>query len=382
MTLRTGFPNRMPGAGGFVVIDLAAIARNYLRLCDLAPSATVGAVVKADAYGLGAEQVCDVLQAAGCRLFFVAHLFEALNIAPRLTSGARLIILNGLQPGTEVLCADHAIVPVLNSLEQASRWVNLAETRGERLPAVLQVDSGMSRLGLSLEDLSALSAGGSLAALDLQFLMSHLACADVPDHPLNAIQLEVLGTASGLFPALPVSLANSGGVFLGPAYGGAIARPGIALYGGAPTSNRDNPMDAVVSLHVDVIQTRSVRAGTFVGYGGASITERDMRLATLSAGYADGLPRSLSPMGAAWFGDTRLPIVGRVSMDSITVDISALPEGAVGPGSRIELIGPHQSLDTIASDAGTISYEILTRLGRRFHREYRWPAKIEPLRQA
>ncbi|MGN6364133.1 alanine racemase [Asticcacaulis taihuensis] len=363
---------RAAGTGGYLVIDLDALAANYRYLSGRAAQALTGAVVKADAYGLGAFQVSTALYAAACRHFFVAQACEAFSLRPSLPADAALYVLNGLPEGAETTCADQNIIPVLNSPHQIARWANLAKARRQRLPAVVQFDTGMARLGLSPEEARALTAAPEhLAALDIHFIMSHLACADTPDNAANAVQLAHMREISALFPGLPVSLANSGGLFLGDGFLQHLTRPGIALYGGAPNDAGPNPMQAVVSLHVAVIQTRTVPAGTLIGYGGTYTAPRDMRLATLGAGYADGLPRSLSPRGAAWHGDIRLPIVGRISMDSLMVDITDLPPGALDEGDFVELIGPHQSIDTIAADAGTISYEILTALGRRFYREYR-----------
>ena len=360
------------GASGYLSIDLKALRRNYLLLAERTAPVPVAAVVKANAYGLDVARVAPVLYEAGCRDFFVAHIGEALHLEPLLPDHARIFVLNGLQPGAEDICAAKAIVPVLNSLEQVENWARTTGIRGTRLPAVLQIDSGMSRLGLPPEEATALAADpGLLKSVELLYLMSHLASGDESESAQNADQLAMLRQASALFPDLPLCFANSGGLFLGPDFHGALARPGIALYGGVPTDAFDNPMRPVVRLDVRVVQTRTVPAGTHVGYGGAHVTTAETRLATIAAGYADGLPRSLSQRGAAYYAATRLPIVGRVSMDSITIDVTALPPGTLKLGSLVELIGPHQTLDAIAADAGTMSYEILTGLGTRYHREYR-----------
>ncbi|MGA9659720.1 MAG: alanine racemase [Asticcacaulis sp.] len=359
------------GCGGYVRVDLNALDGNYRLLCQQAHPHPVAAVVKADAYGLGVEPVSRVLYAAGCRHFFVAHASEAFALRPNLPEDAALYVLNGLLPGSEAFCADQGIIPVLNGLDQVVRWAHIANARFMRLPAVLQIDTGMSRLGISPEDIDTVKATPEVSeAIDICLIMSHLACADTPDNPANARQLAQMRKMADLFPDVPLSFVNSSGLFLPAAFRLGLARPGVALYGGSPNLSLPNPMQAVVSLHVGVIQTRSVKAGTEIGYGGTFVAEKPMRLATIAAGYADGLPRSLSNRGAAWFDGVRLPIVGRVSMDSIIIDISALPEGALSLGSFVELIGPQQSLDAIAADAGTISYEILTSLGRRFHRQY------------
>lgn len=369
--LEAGMGMEAAAAGGLLTIDLAALADNYRLLCRTASPTQVAAVVKADAYGLGATRVAPVLYSAGCRDFFVAHLVEAVRLKPFLARGARLYVLNGLLPGSEATCADLGAIPVLNSIEQIASWSALALARGAELEAALQVDTGMARLGLSLAELRTLAASpAQFAGIRLRLIMSHLACADQPDSAASPGQLAVMREAIALFPGLPVSFANSGGVFLGVDYHGDLARPGVALYGAAPTEAAGNPMRPVVRLDIRVIQTRMVPAGTAVGYGGSHVTSRETRIATLSAGYADGLPRSLGNRGAVWFEGTRLPILGRVSMDSLMVDATALPEGALGPGALVEVIGPHQTLETVAADADTISYEILTRLGQRHHRHY------------
>lgn len=358
-------------ASGVLTIDLSALVRNYRTLQRRVAPTVAAAVVKADAYGLGAAQVVPALQAAGCRDFFVAHFSEASKLRPVLAADARLFVLNGLLPGTERACADAGIVPVLNSLDQVTNWASVARSRGTELPAVLQFDTGMSRFGLSASDVQELAVyPARLRGVRVLFLMSHLASADEPGNPQNADQLASLNRFAAAFPDAELCFANSGGIFLDAAYHGAMARPGIALYGGAPTAGARNALSPVVRLDVRVIQTRTVPAGARVGYGGAYVADGETRLATIAAGYADGLPRHLSDTGAAYFGEVRLPIVGRVSMDSITLDISALPPGTLKLGDLVELIGPHQSLEQVAAAAGTISYEILTRLGHRYHRAY------------
>ena len=364
--------NQPDGATGYLTIDLAALARNYERLSAEVAPARAAAVVKADAYGLGADRVSEKLHAHGCRHFFVAQFAEALALRPGLPADATIFVLNGLQPGNEPACAEGGIVPVINSLEQWHRWAETARTAGRRLPAVLQFDTGMSRLGLPPEDRPALAGlVKDASGVDVLYIMSHLASADEPDSEQNAAQRAEMDLVTAEFPQFPACFANSGGVFLGKPYHGVLARPGIALYGGAPTAGRKNPMEPVVSLDIAVVQVRTVPAGARIGYSGTHVTTAEMRLATIAAGYADGLPRSLSGKGAAYCDGVRLPIVGRVSMDSIILDISALPEGRLTLGSRVEILGPHQTLEDVARDAGTIAYEILTGLRHRYARQYR-----------
>lgn len=362
-------------ACGVLTIDLAALVANYEELVRRAAPSRAAAVVKADAYGLGVAHVAPALYNAGCRDFFVAHFIEALRLKPYLRSDARILVLNGLLPGSEDDCAALGIVPVLNSLEQVANWSATAKALGKTLPAAIQVDTGMSRLGLEPQEVDTLLAEPErLDGVHVDIIMSHLACGDEPEHDANPRQLGRMKAIRKRFGDAKLSFANSAGIFLGEDYRGDLARPGIALYGGAPLDGHDNPMNAVVRLDIRVVQTRTVPEGAEIGYGASFVAKTEMRLATIAAGYADGLPRHLSNSGAAYFGGVRLPIVGRVSMDSIILDVTALEPGALKLGSMVELIGPHQSLEAIAADARTISYEILTSLGRRYDRRYLSPA--------
>lgn len=359
-------------APGILTIDLGALAANYRLLRQRVGAARVAGVVKADAYGLGALRVAPTLYAAGCRDFFVAQFSEAQAIRGVIGPEARLYVLNGLQPGAEWACAEAGIIPVLNSLDQVANWSAHARTRGDTLPALLQFDTGMSRLGLPPEEVDTLLAEPArLEGVRVLHVMSHLASADEPESAQNGAQLAQMRRFAESFAGVEMCFANSGGIFLGAEYHGTLVRPGIALYGGAPTMGVPNPMAPVVRLDVRVVQTRTVPAGAKVGYGGVHVAAREMRLATIAAGYADGLLRSLSDRGAAYLGEVRLPIVGRVSMDSLTLDISALPPGALKLGGLVEIVGAHQTLEDVARDAGTIAYEILTSLGTRYHRIYR-----------
>lgn len=360
-------------AGGVLRVDLGALARNWRAVAARAAPARAGAVVKADAYGLGATEVVPVLAREGCGHFFVATLAEAQEILPLLPAKAEVFVLNGLHPGTEMRCARDNIVPVLNSLDQIDAWSATARRLGRTLPAVLQADTGMSRLGLSQADALLLKESPArLEGIAFSFLMSHLAAADEPESVQNADQLAQMQAFAALFPALPVCFANSGGIFLGGAFRHDIVRPGIALYGGAAQPG-DNPMEPVVRLDLRVVMTRTVPAGTKVGYSATFVAPAETRLAVLGAGYADGLPRGLSNRASAWRDGIRLPFAGRVSMDSLIVDVTSLPEGTLKTGDLVELIGPNQSLEQLAADAGTISYEILTSLGRRYERIYLRP---------
>lgn len=351
-----------------LTVDLGALRANYRTIASHIAPAACGATIKADAYGLGARDVAPALYEEGCRTFFVAQLREALGVADTLGGDAEIVILNGLDPGAEAVCAAHGFLPVLNADSQVGRWRGLARALGKPLPAVLQVDSGMARLGLDAVAAQALAADPAfIQEVPLRLIMTHLACADEPGRAANAEQLACFQEIRSLFPAAPASIANSGGAFLSSAFHCDLVRPGIALYGVHPHSSGP-PMAPVVRLDARILQIRDVEAGVRVGYGLDYAAPSRRRLATLGIGYADGWPRSLGGTGSAWHTGQRLPIVGRISMDSITVDLTALAPDALAEGDFVELLGPFQSLADVARDAGTIAYEILTRLGTRSER--------------
>jgi alanine racemase len=358
-------------AGALLTIDLGAICDNWRTLKAAAGAAECAAVVKADAYGLGAAQVAPALVAAGCRRFFVAHLDEAIALKPLLPAAVTVYVLHGPMPGSEQEFLAHGVVPVLNSGQQIDAWRALARRLDRELEAIVQIDTGMSRLGLSARELRRIAADrDSLAGVHVACVMSHLACADEPAHPANAAQLERFTAARRLLPLAPASLAASSGIFLGDAYHFQLVRPGAALYGLAPAAGAPNPMRQVVRLQGKVVQVRELDPGTPVGYGHSWHCEQPTRIATVSVGYADGWLRALGNRGSAWIDGVELPIVGRVSMDTITLDASALPEAALPPGSLIDLIGERHGVDAVAARAGTIGYEILTSLGGRYARRY------------
>jgi len=353
-----------------LTVDLGALIGNYRALQAAAAPADVAAVVKADAYGLGAGPVSRTLYKAGCRHFFTAQFGEALALRPELPADARFYVLNGLWPGDEALAAEAGIIPVLNTLEQVAAWRALAAVRG-RLPAVVQVDSGMSRLGLSAHDVSRLAEDPELlAGLAVHYVMTHMACADTPDSPWNATQIATFQALASQLPRAPWSFANSAATLTWPQRKGDLVRAGIGLYGGSPLAEGGNPMRPVVSLSARVLQVREIPPKAGVGYGMTWVASAPTRIATLAVGYADGWPRLLSGRGAAFFQGRPLPIVGRVSMDSMMVDVTALPPSTVAAGDFLELIGPNQTLEDVAALAGTISYEILTGLGGRLVRTY------------
>ena len=354
-------------AAAELTIDLAAIAANWRRLAALHPGAT-GAAVKADAYGLGAGRVGPVLFGAGCRHFFTAHLAEALALKP-LLPGAMLAVLHGILPGEEPAFAAHGLVPVLTGLADIARWRETARRLGRKLPAILHADTGMSRLGISPAELAALRADTALLeGIELAFVMSHLISPELPRSPTNPLQLERFRAVRRQFPQIPASLANSAGMFLGPEYLADLPRPGAALYGLNPTPGRPNPMRPVVRLTARILSVREIGAGETVGYNATWRAARTSRIATVAAGYADGMLRSLSGNATARFDGRPVPLVGRVSMDLTTFDVTDHP--AARPGDTLELIGAAHDADALAAEAGTSGYEILTSLGRRYRRRY------------
>jgi alanine racemase len=342
-------------------IDLDAIVANWRTLCARHPDGKVAGVVKADGYGLGARPIAAALHAAGCRHFFVAYLDEALAVRD-VVPDSMLAVLSGPIPGSEPDYCAHGLTPVLGSLGQIAAWAN-------RGPAILHVDTGMSRLGLSAAELDTLAAEpdrlGGRAPL---YVMSHLVASEEPASPINRLQCERFAAARARLPAAPTSFANSSGMFLGAGFASDLGRPGAALYGINPTPGQPNPMQGAVRLRVRVLAVRDIPAGATVGYNATWTAARPSRIATAALGYADGFHRSLSDTALAYFDGTPVALVGRVSMDLTTFDVTDHP--AISPGVWLEIIGAHQSADDIAALAGTNGYEVLTSLGRRFQLVY------------
>ncbi|HET7608295.1 MAG TPA: alanine racemase [Gammaproteobacteria bacterium] len=346
-----------------VRIDLDALARNYRMLRERAKPGECAAVVKADAYGLGVERVAGRLLREGCRRFFVATLSEAQQLRA-LAPDAEIGVFEGALASTAGALAAIEARPVLSTLEQIERWAGKGR-------ALLHLDTGMNRLGLRAADVATLAQRRDLLdALTLDFVMTHLACADEPGHPLNAEQLARFAALRAVVPTVRTSIGNSAGTLIDAAHRGDLARPGIALYGGNPFSDRPNPMEAVVTLTAPILQLHDVGEPEPVGYGATYVAAPPARVAIVGIGYADGYPRSLGNVGAAAVQGTRVPVVGRVSMDLISIDVTAVPRDKVEVGAAVELIGPTVGVDEVAAAAGTISYEILTGLGARLAREY------------
>ncbi|WP_088344107.1 MULTISPECIES: alanine racemase [Rhodomicrobium] len=365
-----------PAATGVLAVDLAALVRNYKKLRMIAAPAECSAVVKANGYGLGAAPVGAALYEAGCRTFFVATLAEAEALRAALPDPV-IYVLDGLLPGTAASYAGLDLRPVLGSMVEIEEWAACCRaTQAPPPPAAIHVDTGFNRLGLKAEDRRALlSAPDMLRAFPISLLMSHPASADTPSDAMNAEQLERLIAFAAELPGTPLSLANSAGIFIGPQFCLDLVRPGIALYGGNPFSDRENPMEPVVRVYGRILQTGEAEAGETVGYNGMLRLTRRTRYATVGVGYADGIFRALSSSDAqagapAYVDGEPLPILGRVSMDLSVFDVTGIAPGRIERGGFAELIGHHFTVDDAAALAGTIGYEILTSLGPRYHRIY------------
>lgn len=375
MTVNARMPESVARATGTITVDLGCIAANWRALADKVVPARCAAVVKADAYGLGAERVIATLSRAGCTAFFIATPSEA-ETARRIAPDADIYALDGLVGNAAAAFAHLAVKPVLSTLDDVVAWSALCRARGERLPAAFHIDTGLHRLGLPVRDVRRLVAEPSMmAGIDLDLVMSHLASADNPRDPKNREQLLTFETLSALFPGVPRSLAASDGLMLGPSYHFDLVRPGYALYGGQASQIAPAPVQAAVSVAARILAVADVAPGETVGYSATWRAKRPSRIATIAAGYADGVPRNASapdgrPGGHVLISGHLAPIVGRISMDLITVDVTDLPDGAAMPGEFAKLIAAGLTIEDAGFSAGTIGYEILTRLGNRFTRLY------------
>jgi alanine racemase len=360
-----------------LTVDLGAILANYRLLSTTMAPGLCGVAVKADAYGVGAAMIAPHLKRAGCDHFFVATVDEGLALRQILSSG-RIYLLNGLPPGSERDVVGGDLVPILNSMTEIERWRAFTGATVPRT-AGLQFDTGLNRLGLGAEEALRLIADPRLLdGIEVTVIMSHLACADDPEHPANRSQLtRFREVAHNLKPPRRqgdrrplLSLAASSSIFLGSDYHFDLARPGAALYGINPVMGARNPLRPALRLQAKILQLREVDLNMTVGYGASHQVRGPSVLATIGAGYADGIFRSLGNRGAVFVAGQRAPIVGRISMDLVTVDVGHLPRATCQPGMAVDLIGPNQSIADLARDAGTIAYEILTNLGARFQRRY------------
>ena len=362
-------------AGAILTIDLGAVVANWRFLNARLVGAECAAVVKADAYGLGAPAVVHALSDAGCTTFFVALLDEGIALRSVLPD-AEIVALSGLLPGCEADHAHHRVIPVLNSLGDIARWQAFAQATGRRQQAWIHLDTGMNRLGLAANEAARLAAEPQrLDGIAIRGWMSHLAYADQPDHPVTGHQRRRFVGALAHLPAARRSLANSSGLCRNTDLHFDLVRPGAALYGINPTPEMPNPLAPVISLRSRILQVHAVDSGMTIGYGGTHTVARCGRIATIALGYADGWWRSLSGHGCVFIEGWPAPLVGRVSMDLITADVSGVPESLVNPGGWAELIGPQQSVDQVAAEAGTIGYEFLTSLSRRYHRIWLEPTE-------
>jgi alanine racemase len=364
-----------PEAGGILTVDLTAIEANWRALGHRTMPAECAAVIKADGYGCGIEQVAVTLAQAGCKTFFVADLAEAKRVR-KVAPEPAIYVLNALLPWTAAAYAEIQARPVIGSMVELAEWDAFCATNGWRGGAALHVDTGMNRLGISVSDAAALAPRIRSENHGITLLMSHLACAEQPAHPLNARQIAAFREVRMIFRGIPSSLANSSGIFLGATAHCDVVRPGVALYGVNPTPGQNNPMRPVIELQAHIVQVRTVPRGETVGYDAAWTAKRTTRIAVAAVGYADGYLRAASasdktPGADAIVAGKRCPLAGRVSMDLLAIDVTDLPDNAVRRGDLATLIGGEITVDALAAAAGTIGYEVFTGLGRRYHRVYR-----------
>jgi alanine racemase len=362
-------------ATGVLTVDLDAICANWRKLEKTAVPAECAAVIKADAYGCGLVPVARALAHAGCKTFFVATLDEARAARTALPSAA-LYVLNGLIQNTGEAYAKIDARPVIGDLNELAEWDVFCRRSGWAGGAAIHIDTGMNRLGLTLAEVQGLIPRINAGDHGFTLVMSHLACAESLNHPLNSRQLASFREIAGVFSGVPASLSNSSGIFLGGPFQFDLVRPGAALYGVNPTPEADNPMRGVVELKARVVQIRDVERGESVGYGATWTTRRPTRLAIVSAGYADGYLRAGSSNDGTRGTEVivagkRCPVAGRISMDLMAIDITDLEKSAVRRGHMVTLIGDGITVDELAHYLGTIGYEVLTSLGPRYTRVYR-----------
>lgn len=373
---RIDVPPSVPADARAVLrIDLTALRANWALLNKHSGTAECAGVIKADAYGLGLEPIARALTEEGCRTFFVATLEEGRR-ARSIQPGAAIYILDGLLPDAEAHYAGFDLRPVLSSEPELRDWAAYCTKLGRHLPAAVQIDTGMNRLGLRATEVDRIAAEPELfRAFHMALVMSHLACADEQGNPMNDAQRLQFDRLRAKLPTAPASLSNSGGTFLGAPFHYDLVRPGIAVYGGRAFEGAPNPMAPVVRLSARILQLRDVAVGEAVGYGATFKATRPSRIATIACGYADGFLRALSgstsqPGPAGYIGEYPVPVVGRVSMDLITVDVTDVPMPLAERGNWVEVMGGRVTLDDLTDRAGTIGYELLARLSKRVHRIY------------
>lgn len=350
-----------------LTVDLTAIVKNYRLLQARHVKGACAAVVKADAYGLGMEKVARALWKAACDTFFVATLEEGAALR-KVLPGVAIYVFEGVLKGEVQDFLAYNLRPVLNSLEQVARW---REAGGAKPEAAVHVDTGMCRLGLSLEELPRIDTAALLRDDNVTLLMSHLACASEPEHPLNAEQRRRFEQARNYFPGIACSLINSSGHFLDSAFHYDLGRPGCALYGITPNPSLPNPMHAVAEWKAPILQIRTVEREQTVGYGATATVAAGRKVATVACGYADGMQRIGSNLWPGYIGDCRCPMLGRISMDMAMFDVTGVPAGLLAQEGAITLLGERQGVDEVAAICQTIGYEIFTGVGGRVKRLYR-----------
>jgi len=353
-----------------LTVKLDALKANYRSLKATAPGARMSAVVKANAYGLGADMVAKALDEIGCDLFFTTRAHEGVELR-RLGIDADIYILDGLVGDTGGVFHRYNLIPVLSSLAEIHEYRAVRQSPRERLRAAIHFDTGMNRLGLPAAELDELAGNPKLLdGIEVTFWMSHLASSEDQESHVNKMQLERFREGLARLPQAKASLANSGGVFLGKDYQFDVCRPGIALYGCKPGPDIDANLQNVATAEARILQVQDIAPGESAGYGATWTADRPTRLATLAIGYSDGYPWVLGNKGFVHIGGIRAPIVGRVSMDLITVDMTEVPEEAVQVGGWAETMGAHVTPTELAELAGTIPYELFTSLGKRYLRRY------------
>lgn len=353
-----------------ITVDLEALEANYQFCRDQLRPASCAAVVKADAYGLGINRIAPALWHAGCSQFFTATFREGVTLRSLLPD-AEVFVLEGVTEVSLDAFCEHQLIPVLISPAHSTIWAERARELGRPLPAIIHVDTGMTRLGFGEPELGELLQGREdLDWLDTRYVMTHYACADDSETDITRQQLEQFDRLRKLLPPAPTSVGNSAGGLLGEPWSGDMARIGIALFGGNPYLGDLPPLKPVLRVQSRVLQLREINPGTTVGYGATHRANSHTMIATVGTGYADGYPWSLGNRGIASVGGHRVPVVGRVSMDLITLDVTGVPAELVQPGQMVDLIGPDISLEEVAERAGTINYEILTRLSQRARRKF------------
>lgn len=356
-----------------LTIKLGSISKNVdIMRQNTSGKCNVTAVIKANAYGLGMKKVAPALYKNGIREFFVATLSEGINLRGHIPNDTYIYVLNGLEYNSIKEYIANNVTPVLNDPKSIEVYSNHAKEKGEKYAAILHFDTGMNRLGLNKNETQWLLKNKViLEPLKIQYIMSHFACADIPDHPFTDVQAKRFKKIRAHFPDIPASLSSSSGIFRSPKYHFDMVRPGMGLYGLNPTLETTNPMRPVVEIYLPILKMQTVKKNETIGYGATHRFEKDLGIATLSGGYADGIFRALSNKGHLYWKGQPCPIIGRVSMDLITVDITNIPEAQrPAAGDMMELIGKHQSVDNLAKAADTIGYEILTALGQRYERIY------------